>query len=280
MIRTCFTLFLLFVMVLPAVFAGVQLSDPDSIEKVYGDDTSPDSTRYQALQQLTFSLIFSDGPQAKLKIDEGLQFIERKHGKSKAYYSLYQNLGVYYDVNQEVDSAREVFFEILEESKRRGWDDLEQRSYNNLGMNSLNSSQYRKAIEYFSSALSLSRHNADAKGADYVNYLSNLGLANQELELYDQAIKYHMEALEIRRGTGDENGMAISLANLGICHRQKGEFGKAIACYEAGIARARAAGNLTQYHRIHDNLGSLYIGMGDYTKGLEMLEIALDTSDG
>lgn len=215
-----------------------------------------------------------------MKIDEGLQFIERKHGKSKAYYSLYQNLGVYYDVNQEVDSAREVFFEILEESKRRGWDDLEQRSYNNLGMNSLNSSQYRKAIEYFSSALSLSRHNADAKGADYVNYLSNLGLANQELELYDQAIKYHMEALEIRRGTGDENGMAISLANLGICHRQKGEFEKAIACYEAGIARARAAGNLTQYHRIHDNLGSLYIGMGDYTKGLEMLEIALDTSDG
>lgn len=271
---------LLFTLLFPSDSEGMQLSDADSPEKVLVNETSLDSMSHAALQQLTFGLIFSDAVEAKRKIDEGLKTIEEEQGKSEAYYNLLQNLGIYYDVNQETDSARDVFTEILEESKKRGWGDLEQRSFNNLGMNSLNSSQYRKAIEYFSSALNLSRQDPEAEGADYVNYLSNLGLANQELELYDQAIKYHKEALEIRRSADDENGMAISLANLGICHRQTGEFEKAITCYMAGTERARAAGNLTQYHRIHDNLGSLYIGMGDHAKGLEMLKIALDTTDG
>jgi len=247
---------------------------------VYEDTSLPDSTRYAALQRLTFILIFSDGSLAKKKIDAGLKSIEGSHGKSRFYYNLCQNLGIYYDVNQEIDSARIVFTRILNESKKRDWSDLEQRAYNNLGMNSLNSSQYRKAIGYFSEALKLSRENPDSKKSDYVNYISNLGLANQELELYDQAIKYHLEALDIRQNIGDENGMAISLANLGICHRQTGKYDQAIHYYEKAIAQAKAAGNLSQYHRIHDNLGSLYIGMGNSTKGLDMLEIALDSSDG
>jgi signal transduction histidine kinase/tetratricopeptide (TPR) repeat protein len=265
---------------MPSASEGVQPSRADSLEQVYENESLPDSARYTALQKMTFTLIFSDGTSARQKIKQGLKIIERSSGKSEYYYNLYQNLGIYYDVNQEIDSAKAVFSEILEESKNQGWDELEQRSYNNLGMNSLNSSHYRKAIEYFSSALNLSRKNPAAKGTDYVNYLSNLGLANQELELYDQAIKYHLEALDIRRNVGDINGMAISYANLGICSRQIGEFDKGISYYESAIENAEAAGNRTQYHRVHDNLGSLYLGIGDYDKGLEMLETALDTSDG
>ena len=258
----------------------MEISHSDSLQLIYENNTLSDSTRYLALQRWTFTLIFSDGALAKKKIEAGLKDIKLSQGKSEYYYNLYQNLGIYFDVNQEIDSARMVFKEILEESKKNRWSELEQRAYNNLGMNSLNSSRYREAIEFFSSALNLSRKNPDTKEVDYVNYLSNLGLANQELELYGQAIKYHLEALDIRRKTEDANGMSISLGNLGICYRQLDEFDKAEDHFNAAVEQAILSGNRAQYHRLYDNLGSLYLGRNDYPKALEMFTTALDTSDG
>ncbi|TDQ17219.1 signal transduction histidine kinase [Algoriphagus boseongensis] len=252
----------------------------DSLEKVYEDRSLLDSVRFRALQEMTFSLIFSDGERAKEKIKEGLSAAEKSFGKTRIYFELLQNLGIYYDVNQQTDSSFEIFSQILEESKQNGWLSLQERSLNNLGMNSLNSSKYRNAIEYFSSALELSKQNPTTKEADWVKYISNMGLANQELELFDQAITYHLEALAIREKIQDPNGIAISSANLGICYKLMGEEDKAIVYYQKAIDNAKAAGNKVLYHRVHDNLGSLYIGRKEYDKGIAMLKIALDTSDG
>jgi len=257
-----------------------QTADLDSLKATYENQTLPDSTRFSALQKLTFRLIFRDGDLAKQSILEGLRRLERTEGKKRTYYDLYQNLGIYYDVYQEMDSALFIFTAILEESKIQNWEDLEQRSYNNLGMNSLNSSKYGEAIEYFSNALDLAKADSDASETNYVKYISNLGLANQELELYDQAIKYHLEALAIRQRMEDANGMSISHGNLGICYRQLEEFDKAVIHFKTAVENAQVAGNRSQYHRLHDNLGSLYLGLNDYPKALEMFSTALETSDG
>ncbi|OYX15726.1 MAG: hypothetical protein B7Z16_12890, partial [Algoriphagus sp. 32-45-6] len=169
---------------------------------------------------------------------------------------------------------------ILKESKKQGWKTLEKNSLNNLGMNRLNSSDYRAAIEYFSEALALVQKDPNARPGDYVNYISNLGLANQELDLIDQAIKYHLEALAIRESLKNKDGMAISCANLGVCYKLLGEFEEAIKYYDLSIAYAKEAGNKVLYHRTHDNLGSLYVEMGNFEKGLMLLQVALDSSDG
>lgn len=258
-------------------FQGIQ---QDSLEQVFHNQELSDSIRYRAIQQLTFSMIFSEGEKAKTKIQEVLNTAEKEVGRSRIYFEILQNLGIYYDVNQQTDSSLIIFSQILEESKKKGWKGLEQRSLNNLGMNRLNSSDYRAAIEYFSQSLEISRKDPDAKEANFVASISNLGLANQELELYDQAITYHQEALAIRERLNDPNGIAISCANLGICHRLMGKEKEAESYYQRAIENAKIAGNKVLFHRIHDNLGSLYIGQKNFEKGLLMLEIALDNSDG
>lgn len=225
-------------------------------------------------------MIFSDGEKAKSKIQEVLKIAEKEVGRSRIYFEMLQNLGIYYDVNQQTDSSLIIFSQILEESKKQGWKGLEQRSLNNLGMNRLNSSDYRAAIEYFSSALDLSKKDPNARPGDYVNYISNIGLASQELDLIDQAIKYHLEALEIRKSLKNKDGMAISCANLGVCHRLLGEFEEAIKYYELAIEYAKEAGNKVLFHRAHDNLGSLHVVLGNFEKGLIFLKVALDSSDG
>jgi signal transduction histidine kinase len=252
----------------------------DSLNLIYENHSLPDSSRFSALQKLTFRLIFRDGELARQKILKGLDEVEQAEGRHRAYYDLYQNLGIYYDVYQKIDTAQHIFKAILEESKNKGWEDLEQRSYNSLGMNSLNSSLYRKAIEYFSKALDLAKAAPNSAPSNYVKYISNLGLANQELKLYDQAIKYHLESLDIREKMGDTNGMSISHSNLGICYRQLEQFDQAAIHFSSAVENAKAAGNLAQYHRLHDNLGSLYLGLNDYPKALAMFTTALDTSDG
>ncbi|WP_175557869.1 tetratricopeptide repeat-containing sensor histidine kinase [Algoriphagus ornithinivorans] len=271
-------LFLLFFGALPSL--ARQQAQLDSLEQVFQNQNLSDSIRYRAIQQHTFSMIFSDGDQAKVKIQEVLKSAEKEVGKSRIYFEILQNLGIYYDVNQMTDSSLKIFSEILEESKKQGWKALEQRSNNNLGMNRLNSSDYKAAIEFFSKSLELSRMDPNAQEANYVHSISNLGLANQELELYDQAIKYHLEALEIRERLNDPNGIAISCGNLGICYKQMGEEDLAEKYFQKSIENAKIAGNKLQFHRVHDNLGSLYIGQKKYEKGLSMLDIALDDTDG
>lgn len=255
-----------------------QIQKMDSLEQVFNSKAS-DSIRLAAAKELTFFYIFNNPTRAKELLKESLALAE-KSGKNKGYYELYQNLGIYYDVNQQTDSSFLIFKEILEASKAEKWQKLQERSLNNLGMNSLNRSKYEDAIVYFNDALTLSKQNPESKESDWVNSLSNLGLANQELELYDQAIKYHLEALAIRERMANKGGMAISSANLGICYKLMGDSNQAITYYEQSIAYAKEAGNLTMYHRVHDNLGSLYHGLGQYEKAMESLEIALDTSDG
>lgn len=257
-----------------------QESNADSLEQVFQNRSFSDSIRYRAIQQRTFSMIFSEGENAKAKIQEVLKVAEKEVGKSRIYYEILQNLGIYYDVNQMTDSSLIIFSQILEESKKQGWKALEQRSNNNLGMNRLNSSDYRSAIEYFSKSLEISRNDPNAQEANFVHSISNLGLANQELELYDQAIIYHLEALEIRERLKDANGIAISCANLGICYKLMEEMELAEKYYQKAIENAKIAGNKVLFHRVHDNLGSLYIGQKNYEKGLLMLNIALDNSDG
>lgn len=257
---------------------GRQVQKMDSLEQVYSSQAN-DSIRLAAAKELTFFYIFNNPTRAKELLSESLTLAE-KAGKNKSYYELYQNLGIYYDVNQQTDSSYVIFQEILEASKAQNWSKLEERSLNNLGMNRLNSSKYEDAIRYFNDALTLSRQNPESKESDWVNSLSNLGLANQQLELYDQAIKYHLEALAIRERMANKGGIAISSANLGICYKLMGDSEQAIKYYEQSISNAKEAGNLTLYHRVHDNLGSLYHSLGQYEKAMESLEIALDTSDG
>lgn len=255
-----------------------QVQKMDSLEQVYNSNVS-DTIRLAAAKELTFFYIFNNPTKAKSLLKESLLLAE-KSGKNQAFFELYQNLGIYYDVNQQTDSSFLIFQEILEASKAKKWQKLQERSLNNLGMNSLNRSKYEDAILYFNDALTLSRQNPESKESDWVNSLSNLGLANQELKLYDQAIKYHLEALGIRERMGNKGGMAISTANLGICYKQMGNSAQAITYYEQAISFAKVAGNLTLFHRVHDNLGSLYNDLGQSQKAIENLNLALDTSDG
>lgn len=266
-----------FLLVLSPIHAR-QIQKMDSLERVYQSQV-PDSIRIAAAKELTFFYIFNNPPKAKALLVESIA-LAQKSGKNRAYYELYQNLGIYYDVNQQTDSSFLIFQEILAASQASNWQKLQERSLNNLGMNSLNRSKYEDAIRYFNEALTLSRQNPESKESDWVNSLSNLGLANQELNLYDQAIKYHLEALDIRRRMENKGGMAISSANLGICFKLMEDYKQAISYFEQAIGYAKEAGNLTLYHRVHDNLGSLYGGLGEYEKAIQNLNLALDTSDG
>lgn len=277
-IRLFSIFFLQFLMA--STLLGRQQSRSDSLEQVFQNQDLSDSIRYRAIQQQTFSMIFSEGEKAKEKIQQVLKSAEKEVGRSRIYYEILQNLGIYYDVNQQTDSSLIIFSEILKESKKQGWKALEQRSFNNLGMNRLNSSDYKAAIAYFSEALTLAQKDPNSRPGDYVNYISNMGLANQELDLIDQAIKYHLEALGIREDLKNLDGMAISCANLGVCYKILGQLEEAIKYYDRAISYAKEAGNKVLFHRIHDNLGSLYVEQGNFEKGLILLEVALDSSDG
>jgi adenine specific DNA methylase Mod len=75
----------------------------------------------------------------------------------------HQSIHWYSKSENRTFNANNVREEILEASKVGNWQKLQERSLNNLGMNSLNRSRYEDAIQYFSESLTLSRQNPESK---------------------------------------------------------------------------------------------------------------------
>ena len=72
--------------------------------------------------------------------------------------------------------------------------------------------------------------------------LGNIGLAYWSWGQHDKAIKNYQQALVINRKLGKEDGVATSLSNIGRVYRSWGQNDKAIENYQQALTIARRLG--------------------------------------
>jgi DNA-binding NtrC family response regulator/tetratricopeptide (TPR) repeat protein len=156
-----------------------------------------------------------------------------------------------YDLSQaDCEAVLEI---LLHEDKEREL----VRTYNCLGAIYLRKGDNEKALDFYRSALSLSRLIGDR---DMVGTcLNNLGLACKNLGHWEESQKYLEEALLTAEEIGQHLQKGIRLNNLGIIYSKRGLWRRAYKCWSEALSVLSRIGNRRETFSACRNLGHYYM---------------------
>ncbi|GAB5466682.1 MAG: hypothetical protein Kapaf2KO_21180 [Candidatus Kapaibacteriales bacterium] len=159
-------------------------------------------------------------------------------------------------------------------AKEIDWKKGEATSYNNLGVNYMNQSDYPQALEYYGRALKINEYLGDKK--EIATNLGNMGIVYQNQSDYPKALEYYHRALDLHEKLGGKSKIAIGLGNIGIVYHRQSNHPKALEYYHKALKIDEELGNKNGVARHLGNIGLVYKDQLDYSKALEYYRKALN----
>lgn len=98
--------------------------------------------------------------------------------------------------------------------------------------------------------------------------LGNMGIIHRNLGNYEEALKYNNRALHICREIGNKYREGRHLTNISNVYIDLGDYEKALMYYQEALAINRETGNKWSEEITLANIGSVYHSLGDYPKAL------------
>ena len=141
------------------------------------------------------------------------------------------------------------------------------------GLQLLDRSQFREALEKFQKALVIVREIGDRQGEG--DTLNNIGRVYRNLGQYPKALEFYQQALAIRQEIGDKAGQGTTLNNIGIVYNYLGQYPKALEFYQQALAIRKEIGDKAGEGNTLNSIGGLYHNLGQYPKALGFFSQAL-----
>jgi tetratricopeptide (TPR) repeat protein len=137
------------------------------------------------------------------------------------------------------------------------------------------------SFQHYSKALAINKETENNNGI--ANALTNLGGILLQLMKFEEAKRYFQEALPLFINLSEKRGdtippfQVISIYNnLGIVHENLNEYNLAIDYYHRGISLARRMPHQQKnLAMLHNNLGSIYMKMGEFDEAYKNMDAAL-----
>ena len=155
----------------------------------------------------------------------------------------------------------------VELAKEIDWEKGEAASYNSLGVNYRNQSDYPKGLEYFQKALEINEEVGDKESI--ATNLGNIGSLYYRQSDYPKALEYYGKALKIHEELGNKNGVARHLGNMGNVYGIQSNYPKALEYFGKALKINEELGNKNSIAINLVNMGSVYKNQSDYPKSLE-----------
>ena len=144
---------------------------------------------------------------------------------------------------------------------------------NELGLQQLNTGEYREALNNFEQALVIVKEIGERKSEGVI--LNNIGEVYRSLGEYPKALDYYQQSLAIDKQVDDKAGEGITLNNIGLVYRNLGEYAKALDYYQKSLAIHKQVGNKAEEGSTLNNIGAVYRNLGEYPKALDYLQQSL-----
>lgn len=199
------------------------------------------------------------------------------------------NIGGVYSSQGDVPKALDYYHKSLKIKEEIGDKKGIATSYNNLGSVHSNQGDLSQALEYYQKSLKIREEIGDKNGMAF-SY-NNIGVVYYNKGDIRKALEYFHKSLEIRNETGDKHGLATCYNNIGVVYRNQGDPAvnsskeasiqagriKAIDYCNKSLKIRKEIGDKIGMATSHNNIGSLYIELGDlaaaetqFKKGLEL----------
>lgn len=172
-------------------------------------------------------------------------------------------------------SLNEALGMFRQRQDRRG----QASALNNIGIVYANTGRMAEAIRLYEEAVPLRRAENDRAGE--VNVYNNiggfydyLGEPQRALENYDKALQVWRELDEHGRLT-DRDKLGTGFNNVAVAYDRLGEWQQALEAYEKALSVFEQTGNTRVEASTLDNLGELYVVLGDQVRAAECFDRAL-----
>ena len=202
-----------------------------------------------------------------------------KHNKmfKKGLASTYNNIGVIYDDQGEIDMGLKYFFlslKIRSEIKdKKGM----VYSYNNIGVSYENQGEIEKGLEYYSLSLNLSAKIKDKIGM--ANSYHNIGSILCKLDSLDRGLRYFGLGLELDKELEYKAGESSSNSTIGGWQLKMGQVEAAL---ESGLKAPevpKEIGHVEYIQRAAGLLSDVYKKQIKFEEAITMYELEIEMRD-
>lgn len=298
------TIALIALLILP--FIGVSQSKLDSLNKVWLDDSQPDTARLKAVNAMAWKYVFS-APDSTLKISEKALLFAKSVGQRKYEANALNDQGVAYLVKSDYPNALQRFtdalaiYRELEDTKHIGL------ALNNIGLVYNGQAEYDEALDYFKQSLKVRETIKDSTGigtslhvigniyqskGDYAyamdyynkslvikektgdkrgiaNTYNNIGLLYKEQEIYQEAYQYFYNSIKIKEEIKDDYGLAVSKSNIGEILYLRKQYEPALDYLNESIEAQKILDDKEGMAINYGHIGNVYRGLNEYEKAME-----------
>ena len=252
----------------------------DSLWHVYQDIKNHDTLRLEALNDIAWSLLYTNPDSTYI-----LGHIELEKARSKKLRkwetSALNTIGASYQVRGNYIMAIDFYQQCLK--IREALKDMKgvASSLANIGSIYININEFAKALEYQQRSLKLAEEMGNQ--ASMASSLNNIGIIYQNLADYKKALDYNQKSLALYQTLGDKQGIAASYANIGNTYATIGDNEKALEFQLKSNAIAKEIGDKFGESTSLTAIGKSYMKQKKFALALECLnksnQIAKESED-
>ncbi|MBI1287260.1 MAG: tetratricopeptide repeat protein [Flavobacteriales bacterium] len=272
MIRILRTLVLL-AFLLPSMVYGQ--SKKDSLLHVLSSSGFSDSL----CNDLIWVYVFNQPDSAIYFGNRGLDWA-KAHEKEKFLGTLYNRIGVAYDVKSIPDSALYWYNLALNQARKRGNLQTEGGALNNIGLIYWNNGELDKAIDHYIRAAQKFEQIGNLMGLG--NTYNNIGIILFEDNQIEKSMRYYRQALKIRFKTGHKTGIAATYINISQLYAKDylNNSDSSIHYVLSAIPLYKEVNDLYGLSRAYRELADNYAGVDRYNDALVAYRQALSIQVG
>ncbi len=254
-------LFLILLFCLLGVFSFSE-NEIDSLEKSLTDSLSQ-TKKIEAFNKLS-NLYYQQGkPQVGLKYARKAFSLANKLNKQKGINEAFSNFFRNYMDQNQYDSAFSIVQKLLKIYLAS--DDKSQMAiqYSRLGAIYSNWGFIEKAMDYYLTAMKLSKQSDDKEFKGYL--FNNIGLSYMNLSQQQSAIIFFEKAERIAESMPDNlHLLTYTYDNIGSYYEVFGDIDKALEYYKKAMLIKRQTEDVADIILSYTNLASAYIKQKDY----------------
>ena len=111
-----------------------------------------------------------------------------------------------------------------------------------------------------------------SKTQAFYRLLNEIGITHKNLGNFEEALAHYHEALAAQERTGDTYGQAVTISNMGVAYHLLGQLERAIECYQRALALARAMDDRRGESFALGNLAEAWQEAGQPERALELMQ--------
>ena len=253
--------------------------NPDSAIKTLKYCLSFSRKNENIIGEINSLRLFADAYSLLSKYDTALFVLEEatrlalKANDLKGMAMIYNLRGNIFLDKGSFNSSIRCYQKALEISDKIRYEDGIVKAYANLGVTNYLVGNYDKAIDFYNLAIPRLEVRKDSNTLAIVH--SNLSTFYQLVGDYDMAIYVCKKSLSYLKETNNL-GKATTYVNLGRNYSELFKHEKAIEYYKTALKLSMESGNIRNMITCYNNIGTAYVGMNQFDKGIENLQKGLD----